>query len=337
MRAIAFACCVLFGCKDKAAPARQHQSDSQSRMEMAKSPLVPSSLPPPPEPSHPAGRQSDGANEVPATPPSDLPVTLLATLAASDPRLGRATIRRIEQGLTSTVRVGEALLPGAVLSAVHAQYVLIERDGELERLDFPTEQVELGADEKYYPDFVEFGDRERSMANAVQLPAGIGYMIKRPDSAWGTPRAIGLLRESIRIYGDKGLAGPDVHVGDLSRRNGGPFPPHLSHQTGRDVDIGYVLKGPLSEETRFRTATRHSLDLPRTWALLEAHIASGGVAYIFMDYGLQRLVFNYAKEAGVPAPTLAETFQYPRGSRSASGTIRHWRGHANHFHVRFRR
>ena len=94
--------------------------------------------------------------------------------------------------------------------------------------------------------------------------------------------------------------------------------------------------GPQADVKRFVTATRHTLDRERTWELLRAMIETDAVGYIFLDYGLQRLLYDYAIEDGEDPAFLASVFQYPRGSRAPHGMIRHWRGHGDHFHVRFR-
>ena len=113
------------------------------------------------------------------------------------------------------------------------------------------------------------------------------------------------------------------------------FPPHLSHRHGRDVDVGYVLHGPEADDERFRAAGAHNLDLARSWALLDAFLAAGAVHYVFADYGVQRLLYEHAVSLGVGPERLAEVFQYPRGRHAPHGIVRHWRGHVNHFHVRF--
>ncbi|MEM6295410.1 MAG: penicillin-insensitive murein endopeptidase, partial [Myxococcota bacterium] len=213
--------------------------------------------------------------------------------------------------------------------------VLLRRDDATERLDFPLEPVPLRGDEALYPDFVDLDARTNTFDDAVQLQAGPGYMLKTPKHAWGTPRTVAAIQGALRRYVDRGLGGPDVHVGDISLQRGGPFPPHLSHQDGRDVDVGYVLQGEFADVSRFVIASRGRLDVVRSWALLDAFLATDRVRYVFVDYALQRILYAYAKEQGVPQDRLDALFQYPRGSAAARGLIRHWRGHANHFHVRF--
>ena len=77
-----------------------------------------------------------------------------------------------------------------------------------------------------------------------------------------------------------------------------------AHQHGRDVDMGYVLKGELADEIKFRSANEGNLDVRRTWALIKSFLDTGEVRYIFMDYSLQKLVYEYARAHGVGAATL---------------------------------
>ena len=59
------------------------------------------------------------------------------------------------------------------------------------------------------------------------------------------------------------------------------------------------------------------------------------VDYIFVDYGLQKPLYEHAKKAGMSARKLEEYFQYPRGMGRTEGLIRHTPSHKNHFHIRF--
>ncbi len=274
-------------------------------------------------------------DEVVAIPPTDLPLILMATLVGDEPGRGRATVRNEARGVIATYALGDAVTEDTVLAEVDRDFVVLTRGGESERLDFPVELTPLHGGETFYLDLVDLDTRTNSMDDAVQLVDGPGYMVKTPAHAWGTPRTIAAIQSAVTIYRQQGLEGPQVHIGDVSRRVGGPFPPHLSHRDGRDVDIGYVLRGPDAETTRFKTATRSSFDTERSWALLEAFLATDRVRYIFVDYGLQRLLYEHAQSLGATDGELEARFQYPRGSAANRGVIRHWRGHANHFHVRF--
>jgi LysM repeat protein len=174
------------------------------------------------------------------------------------------------------------------------------------------------------------------LADGTQLPPGKHYVVKWEAGAWGTGKTVRAIQQAVADYKRKSPSGPKVHIGDISKRGGGKFPPHISHQHGRDVDIGYVLVGKDAEETKFRTANAKTLDVPRTWALIKAFVDTDEVTYIFMDYRVQKLLYEHAEKQGVSEDTLDELFQYPRGRGRVHGIIRHWRGHSNHFHVRFR-
>ncbi len=126
-------------------------------------------------------------------------------------------------------------------------------------------------------------------------------------------------------------------MGDISLHGGGVFPPHLSHRHGARRRRRLRAGG----HRRRRDAVHHrderdNLDVARSWALIEAVLATDQVHYVFMDYGLQKLFYEHAIAAGASARRLNDVFQYPRGEGAPVGVIRHWRGHRNHFHVRFR-
>jgi RHS repeat-associated protein len=77
----------------------------------------------------------------------------------------------------------------------------------------------------------------------VELPqSGPGYVAVSPHR-FGTPRLIDTLRETARIWHDTAPPGVSrtLRIGDLSRRGGGDFPPHVSHKAGLDADISVIV------------------------------------------------------------------------------------------------
>lgn len=176
-----------------------------------------------------------------------------------------------------------------------------------------------------------------SLHSSHRLPKGIGYAIKRPHLAFGTKSTVSTIKKVIDRYHRRADGGPLVHVGDISREGGGPLKGHVSHQRGVDVDIGLVLKGDKRNDLRFHGANGKNLDVRRTWILVHEFLKTGQVRYIFLDYRLQKLLYEHAKKTGVSDSELDEYFQYPRGRGRNYGIVRHWKGHRDHIHVRFRR
>jgi len=168
------------------------------------------------------------------------------------------------------------------------------------------------------------------LKGGVQMQPGDGYNLRRPDNAWGTKAAVNGITTALAHYHVLEPDAPLVQVGDISRSNGGPLRSHMSHQDGRDVDIGYVY-APREDKTQPR-----KLDLARTWTLIDVFVNGEGVSAIFMAYKLQRRLYEHAKSVGVSEERLNEIFEYPReGDHKA--LIYHWPGHAQHFHVRYKR
>lgn len=166
--------------------------------------------------------------------------------------------------------------------------------------------------------------------DGVQLPEGDGYNVRRPHNAWGTPPTVEAIQTAIATYRELEPEAPLVQVGDISRKNGGPLREHVSHQEGRDVDIGYVYDEPDDEESGRRT-----MNLDRSWKLLRSFAEHDAVAVIFIDYALQKRLYEYAQSIGVDQSTLDAIFEYPRGS-DEEAVFYHWPGHDRHFHVRFK-
>ncbi len=291
----------------------------------------------PAEPTSPAVAEPAPVEPVPlrrrAWPPTDLPLHVLATMEATSPEQSRATIRDQDSGVIASFRPGDSIRDGVEVLAIEDGVIELSNEGEVEYLSVSAIPVELSADDVFYPDLVDDLRLSGDMGDGVPLPPGPEYTVKAEAYAWATPRTIAVLREAIHAYA-QGRKVPKVHIGDISRKGGGPFPPHLSHQQGRDVDVAYVLH---RAESRFGVATARTLDRRNTWALLQALLDTRAVVYVFMDYEVQRLLHEHAVAEGLDEITLERLFQYPYGRRAARGVFRHWKGHRGHFHVRFER
>ena len=167
-----------------------------------------------------------------------------------------------------------------------------------------------------------------------QLRSGAGYVVRNRRVAWGTFLTVTRLVDVMSAHDMKYPKAHPLRVDDLSREGGGRLKPHASHRSGRDVDIRY----PLTIKTNaYIKASTETLDVPRTWDLMNAFIETKDVVYIFVDTRLQKLLYEHAVKQKVPEEKLKKLFQYPRSRRAATGIIRHEPGHATHMHVRFRR
>jgi murein endopeptidase len=159
------------------------------------------------------------------------------------------------------------------------------------------------------------------------------HIKSRARSNYGTDETVRAIAAAVDAVQRRHPGGHPLVVGDISRRQGGPFRPHKSHQSGRDADIGYYFRE--GAPAGLKRATPRTLDVARTWTFLESLLADDKVEYVFTDRRLERALYHYAKdEAKVPAEVLDRIFSYPSGNKT--GILRHLRGHADHLHVRFR-
>jgi len=173
------------------------------------------------------------------------------------------------------------------------------------------------------------------LADWVHLKAQKGYTVKRSSTAYGRPFALRLMLRSICEFRRRNPDAGSIVVGDWSGRVGGQLSRHLSHKTGRDVDLSYFIKGRPNLKG-FAKATPSNIDVELSWELVRALLDSGQIEYIFMDHKLQRVLYNHALKKGFPQADLDQIFQYPAPRSSRSGIIRWAKGHDDHIHVRFR-
>jgi hypothetical protein len=179
------------------------------------------------------------------------------------------------------------------------------------------------------------------LLNASVLPRNpAGWFIRRPERAYGTRRTVSELQRVIQRVRRQF---PRVHalaIGDLSARRGGRISMHGSHQSGRDVDLGFYFRTrPRRYPAEFALATADTVDTAACFALFTAlaDTASrpGGVERIYMSYDTQAMFYRLGQKRGISPGTLDLLFQYPHGEDSPHGLIHHEPGHDEHIHVRF--
>lgn len=152
--------------------------------------------------------------------------------------------------------------------------------------------------------------------------------------AHGSSHAIEVIvRAFANFRRDTGYQG-EVIVGSVSRPHGRRFPPHRSHQSGRDVDIRLPML-PWFETTI--DPPPEQIDWIATWALIDSFLATGEVSMIFLDADLQRHLYYAAMSMGASAEELDEIITWPqRDGTKGKKIVRHSKGHDGHIHVRIK-
>lgn len=168
------------------------------------------------------------------------------------------------------------------------------------------------------------------LINGAQMPRDDKWILLDPGHAYGTQETVDALVRIITRVNERFPGAPPLPIGHISAQRGGHLSPHLSHQSGRDVDVGYYYRTPMRA---FITATAANLDMPRTWTLVKAALEETDVDMIFMDRSIQKILADYAAMNGEDPAFIDEVFQI-RG-KNARAPIRHIKGHGNHIHFRF--
>jgi penicillin-insensitive murein endopeptidase len=131
-------------------------------------------------------------------------------------------------------------------------------------------------------------------------------------------------------------------VGDLSRPGGGRFRPHVSHQSGRDVDLGFYMldrrSTPVNEHVFVRLNNKamgiqwgklYKFDSARNWALIESLLSHSttDIQHIFVANAIKRRLLQQAVKEGANPEVLMR-------AKRVITQPRHGAPHRSHFHVR---
>jgi penicillin-insensitive murein endopeptidase len=197
--------------------------------------------------------------------------------------------------------------------------------------------------ERSDPSSVSVGRHNRGrLVHGAELFEGEHLRFKSADTDHhhGTDELVAALHAAADRVWER-LPGARLTVGDLSRPAGGRFRPHRSHQSGRDVDVGFYivdLEGDPVEARRFmdfgpmgttRREPSWRFDDARNWTLV-AHLLTqtdAPVQYLFVSRELRRRLLAEGARQGAEPELLARAsevlYQPPRGGR-----------HRDHFHLR---
>jgi murein endopeptidase len=168
------------------------------------------------------------------------------------------------------------------------------------------------------------------LINGVPMPEGDYWIVRNPAYGYGTDGTVTELVRGFTHVATVMPGAPTPMIGDLSRRYGRSFPPHRSHQSGRDVDFAFYHRDPTRSQ-QFTYMSSQTLDVERQWELFRYWYERGVLEYLFVDRRLIRALRRHAIERGASEQLLLDMF----GPNGGGGIMRHSPGHANHVHVRF--
>lgn len=173
---------------------------------------------------------------------------------------------------------------------------------------------------------VGFTDSGR-LINGVQFPKDGPWFVVAPNEAWGTKETVDFMAAAITQVCEQFPGTPPIRINHISHKDGGWMRPHKSHQSGRDVDVGFYY--PTADPVRIRNRDK-VIDVPRNWALIKALAINADVQVILVDKKIQAVLYAHALAQGEDPAWLHSIFKAGRGA-----LVQHARGHRDHFHVRF--
>jgi penicillin-insensitive murein endopeptidase len=173
---------------------------------------------------------------------------------------------------------------------------------------------------------------------------GSGYVMRKVTrqrrARFGISELVHLVKEATHKVRRR-HSGSLLAVGDLSTRKGGPIENHGSHQSGRDVDLGFYVLDRAGKPAQppdyvpfdvngysVDPPLEYRFDTARNWALVEALIRSdkAEVQWIFVADHLKQLMLDYASSHQAPRNAIGKARQILK----QPGKKAHW----DHFHVR---
>ena len=170
--------------------------------------------------------------------------------------------------------------------------------------------------------------------NGIVLPESELYTRRMPTHGLhGSTHTITQIQRAFASFRqDTGYEG-EVVIGAISLRKGGPFGPHLSHQSGRDIDIRLPrLPGvPSTDEPN-----ADEIDWLAAWGLVRAFVDTGEVSMIFLDADLHQFLYEAGRASGESQESVQSVVRWPAWKGEGPPVIRHSNGHDGHIHVRVR-
>ena len=179
-----------------------------------------------------------------------------------------------------------------------------------------------------------------TLKNAVQLLPSNLCQVRCSVHSFATNYTVKALLGAVAEFRNQGYRG-EIMIGDLSRREGGQYGPHKSHQSGRDADIWLLTTRKSYLKTCHNCSTTSckpepgDVDWADEWRFIKALDAGGLVQEIFLSHWLQEKLYNAGKAQGATKEELARLIQWPRNP-GYPALVMHSEGHVHHIHVRFK-
>ena len=178
------------------------------------------------------------------------------------------------------------------------------------------------------------------LVSPERLPQSKRYYRRRLERTYAAAHVVDQLTAAIDAVAQTHPKAGRLAIGDLSDEDGGTLSGHNSHQSGRDVDLGFYFVGrPDGYPKEFVGASKGKLDVPAMWTLVDALYQqskkAGGPTKIFLDYRVQKQIYEHARKQGVSEKTLKKIFSYPDGHWAKGRLVQHIRNHHDHLHVRY--
>jgi hypothetical protein len=171
-----------------------------------------------------------------------------------------------------------------------------------------------------------------TLEHGIELPHDpILYTRRDATRSYATTQTLRTIQTAfVALRTEQGVHA-EVVIGDISLPKGGPFAPHVSHTSGRDIDIRLVLAAGVDRTTL--PFAPENVDWDATWALVQSFLETGHVTYVFLDFDQQAHLRGAAARAGVHERVLDRWFQFPDAGRFEA-IVRHEPGHRAHLHIR---
>lgn len=166
---------------------------------------------------------------------------------------------------------------------------------------------------------------------------GVGFALhKRRRHIWGVPELVRSIKKCGKYY--RKMVGPRrghaIAIGDLSKRHGGPFPPHVSHQSGRDVDVGIIRKKPPKPGVFIHTKPK-DMNLYAQWVVVKCFLDDPQTSMIFIEHSLVKALKGEVERLYKKRRSKLRKYLsfFPGGKRRV---IHGDNDHRSHMHVRIK-